>query len=217
MSAFILLCLYLCRLIDLKYFSFTHIRPCDFSSFCVILFPLLFFPLCLVNSTIITRIKPNKQTKKPAQTPTHQAEPSGPPQDVRCYSSSSTNILVSWRPPPVELQNGIITQYTIQYAATEGEDTTTQQITSIPPESSQYLLENLEKWTEYQVTVTAHTDVGAGPESLPQLIRTEEDGMCSLKQSPSCKSSLPLLTTALQILTTISTIPFFFSTPSACL
>lgn len=129
----------------------------------------------------LTKQTNKKKKKQPAQTPTHQAEPSGPPQDVRCYSSSSTNILVSWRPPPVELQNGIITQYAIQYAASEGEDTTTQQITGIPPESSEYLLENLEKWTEYQVTVTAHTDVGAGPESLPQLIRTEEDGMCSLK------------------------------------
>lgn len=138
----------------------------------------------------------------PAQNPTHQPEPSGPPQEVKCYSSSSTNILVSWRPPPIELQNGIITQYTIQYAATEGEDTTTHQISSIPPESSQYLLENLDKWTEYRVTVTAHTDVGAGPESLPQLIRTEEDGMCSLKQSHSCKSSLPLLNLPLPILTT---------------
>ncbi|XP_051285397.1 receptor-type tyrosine-protein phosphatase delta isoform X4 [Dicentrarchus labrax] len=108
-----------------------------------------------------------------AETP--QTHPSGPPQEVRCYSSSSTNILVSWRPPPVELQNGIITQYSIQYAATEGEDTTAHHISSIPPESSQYRLENLEKWTEYHVTVTAHTDVGAGPESLPQLIRTEED------------------------------------------
>ncbi|KAF3697976.1 Receptor-type tyrosine-protein phosphatase delta [Channa argus] len=66
-------------------------------------------------------------------------------------------------------------KYTIQYAATEGEDTTAHQISSIPSESSRYLLENLEKWTEYSVTVTAHTDVGAGPESLPQLIRTEED------------------------------------------
>lgn len=94
----------------------------------------------------------------------------------------------------MELQNGIITQYTIQYTAAEGEDTTTRQISNIPPESSQYLLENLEKWTEYHVTVTAHTDVGAGPESLPQLIRTEEDGMCSPKQSRGCKSSLPLLT-----------------------
>uniref|UniRef100_A0AAX7SQ16 protein-tyrosine-phosphatase n=1 Tax=Astatotilapia calliptera TaxID=8154 RepID=A0AAX7SQ16_ASTCA len=108
-----------------------------------------------------------------AETP--QTQPSGPPQEVKCYSPSSTNILVSWRPPPVELQNGIITQYAIQYAATEGEDATTRQIVNIPPESTQYLLENLEKWTEYRVTVTAHTDVGAGPESLPQVIRTEED------------------------------------------
>uniref|UniRef100_A0A8C7GFX5 Receptor-type tyrosine-protein phosphatase S n=1 Tax=Oncorhynchus kisutch TaxID=8019 RepID=A0A8C7GFX5_ONCKI len=98
-----------------------------------------------------------------------------PPQDVKCSSPSSTNILVSWRPPPTELQNGIITKYAIQYAATEGEDTTIRQISDIPPESAQYLLENMEKWTEYRVTVTAHTDVGEGPESLPQLIRTEED------------------------------------------
>lgn len=89
----------------------------------------------------------------------------------------------------MELQNGIITQYTIQYAATEGEDTTARQISSIPPESTQYLLENLDKWTDYRVTVTAHTDVGEGPESLPQLIRTDEDGMCSLKQSSSWKSN----------------------------
>lgn len=126
----------------------------------------------------------NKTTPNLLQYPTHQPEPSGPPQEVKCHSPSSTSVLVSWRPPPVELQNGIITQYTIQYAAAEGEDTTTHQIASIPSESSQYLLENLEKWTEYNVTVIAHTDVGAGPESLPQLIRTEEDGMCLLKQSP---------------------------------
>ncbi|XP_048092014.1 receptor-type tyrosine-protein phosphatase delta [Alosa alosa] len=108
-----------------------------------------------------------------AETP--QTQPSAPPQDVKCSSQSSTNILVSWRPPPMELQNGIITKYAIQYGATEGEDLATRQISDIPPESTQYLLENLEKWTEYRVTVTAHTDVGQGPESLPQLIRTEED------------------------------------------
>lgn len=63
-----------------------------------------------------------------------------------------------------------------------------RQISEIPPENSQYLLENLEKWTEYRITVTAHTDVGPGPESLPQLIRTEEDGMfCHKKRSePFC-------------------------------
>lgn len=96
----------------------------------------------------------------------------------------------------MELQNGILTQYAIHYAATAGEDTTARRISGIPPESTKYLLENLEKWTEYRVSVTAHTDVGAGPESLPQLIRTEEDGMCLLKikikkapaENPACFS-----------------------------
>lgn len=88
----------------------------------------------------------------------------------------------------MELQNGIITKYSIQYAATEGEDTSLQEITEILAGKTQYLLENLEKWTEYRVTVTAHTDVGAGPESLPQLIRTEEDGMFCRNAVPFCYS-----------------------------
>lgn len=133
-----------------------------------------------------------KNKPEPPKNPTHQAEPSGSPQEVKCYSTSSTSILVRWLPPPIESQNGIITQYAIQYAATEGEDTGTQQIDGISPQSSQYLLENLDKWTEYRVTVTALTDVGAGPESLPQLIRTEEDGMCLLKPQLQINSLPPL-------------------------
>ncbi|XP_051785954.1 receptor-type tyrosine-protein phosphatase delta isoform X5 [Erpetoichthys calabaricus] len=108
-----------------------------------------------------------------AETP--QTQPSAPPQDIRCTSPSSTSILVSWLPPPVELQNGVITKYSIQYAAIDGEDTSPRQISDLPPETSHYLLEDLEKWTEYRVTVSAHTDVGPGPESLPLLLRTDED------------------------------------------
>lgn len=108
-----------------------------------------------------------------AETP--QTQPSAPPQEVKCFSPSSTSILVSWKPPPVELQNGLIIRYAVQYSATEGDDTALRQITDIPPETFQYLLENLEKWAEYRVTVSAHTEAGESPESLPQLIRTEED------------------------------------------
>lgn len=109
--------------------------------------------------------------------PILQSEPSAPPQEVKCTSHSSTSILVSWKPPPVELQNGVIVKYSVQYAATEGDDTSSRHIADIPPETSRYLLENLEKWTEYRVTVMAHTEAGESPESLPHLIRTEEDGM----------------------------------------
>lgn len=181
---------------------------------CHIYFPFPFFYCLFVSTTIIPTQKNFNLPVKPLETnkikqnpnwngwsnqtkpcsssyPLLQSEPSAPPQDIKCSSPSSTNILVSWRPPPTELQNGIIVKYAVQYAATEGEDTTTRKISDIPPESSQYLLENLEKWTEYRVTVTAHTDVGEGPESLPQLIRTEEDGMFFWNHCPCFKSSPP--------------------------
>uniref|UniRef100_A0A665WH79 Receptor-type tyrosine-protein phosphatase delta n=1 Tax=Echeneis naucrates TaxID=173247 RepID=A0A665WH79_ECHNA len=99
---------------------------------------------------------------------------SSPPQDITCTSPSSTSILVSWAPPPLEFQNGIITGYSIQYSTKEG-NKTSKRIDGIPSESSPYLLENLEKWTEYGITVQAMTEAGAGPESLQLLIRTEED------------------------------------------
>lgn len=107
---------------------------------------------------------------------TGQSVPSAPPQDITCTSPSSTSILVSWAPPPLEFQNGIITGYSIQYSTTEG-NKTSKRIDGIHPESSPYLLENLEKWTEYGITVRAQTEAGDGPESLQLLIRTEEDGM----------------------------------------
>lgn len=60
-----------------------------------------------------------------------------------------------------------------------------KRIDGIPPESSPYLLENLEKWTEYGITVRAQTEAGDGPESLQLLIRTEEDGMFQ-NEPPAC-------------------------------
>ncbi|CAF87246.1 unnamed protein product, partial [Tetraodon nigroviridis] len=105
---------------------------------------------------------------------TGQSVPSAPPQDITCTSLTSTSLLVSWAPPPLEFQNGVITGYTIQYSNTEGIKVS-KRIDRITPESSSYLLENLQKWTEYGITVRAQTEAGEGPESLQLLIRTEED------------------------------------------
>lgn len=80
----------------------------------------------------------------------------------------------------MEKQNGIITEYSIKYTAVDGEDDKPHKILGIPSDTTHYLLEQLEKWTEYRITVTAHTDVGPGPESLSMLIRTDEDGMLPL-------------------------------------
>lgn len=66
-----------------------------------------------------------------------------------------------------------------------------RRIDRITPESSSYLLENLQQWTEYGITVRAQTEAGEGPESLQLLIRTEEDGTF-LNKAPVCFRMIPL-------------------------
>nr|XP_023699351.1 receptor-type tyrosine-protein phosphatase S-like isoform X2 [Paramormyrops kingsleyae] len=114
---------------------------------------------------------------------TSQAKPSTPPQDVKCTSPSSTTLLVSWRPPPAESQNGALVGYSVRYQAAGAEagagplDEPAGPLDkpAVAPTSEQLLLQGLEKWTEYQVTVAAFTSMGSGPESQPLLCRTDED------------------------------------------
>lgn len=40
----------------------------------------------------------------------------------------------------------------------------------------QVVLQRLEKWTQYRISVSASTAVGPGPESEPLICRTDEDG-----------------------------------------
>ncbi|XP_063770953.1 receptor-type tyrosine-protein phosphatase S isoform X8 [Pseudophryne corroboree] len=106
---------------------------------------------------------------------TMQSKPSAPPQDVKCVSTKSTTILVSWQPPPAESHNGILAGYSVRYGALDSEESIMKELKDIPAQTTEILLEALEKWTEYRVTVVAHTAVGPGPESSPVVIRTDED------------------------------------------
>ncbi|XP_064194136.1 receptor-type tyrosine-protein phosphatase F isoform X8 [Anguilla rostrata] len=112
---------------------------------------------------------------QPIEARTAQSTPSAPPQDVHLVSLSSTSIKVSWVAPPADSQHGAIVQYTVAYQAAGGEDEQRHEVTGIGADASGYVLEGLEKWTEYLVWVRAHTDVGPGPESPAVRIRTNED------------------------------------------
>ncbi|XP_078264457.1 protein tyrosine phosphatase receptor type Fa isoform X7 [Rhinoraja longicauda] len=106
---------------------------------------------------------------------TMQSTPSAPPQDVHGLAISSTSIRVSWRPPPANSRNGVITKYSIIYQAVDSEDNTKHVLDNIEADTTSSLVEGLEKWTEYHVWVMAHTNVGPGPKSTPVIVRTEED------------------------------------------
>lgn len=108
-------------------------------------------------------------------------EPSAPPQDIKCGSTSSTSLLVSWRPPPLESQNGVLVGYRVHYQVvgpSEGgsDDEEPLEEPTIPATEEQVLLQRLEKWTQYRITVSASTVIGPGPESEPLMCRTDEDG-----------------------------------------
>lgn len=108
-------------------------------------------------------------------------EPSAPPRDITCSSTSSTTLLVSWRPPPPESQNGDLVGYRVLYQVVgrsdgDSDDTVLMEENAIPASDEQVVLRRLEKWTQYRVTVSAATEIGSGPESEPALCRTDEDG-----------------------------------------
>ncbi|XP_037386929.1 receptor-type tyrosine-protein phosphatase F isoform X4 [Pygocentrus nattereri] len=112
---------------------------------------------------------------KPIEARTAQSTPSAPPQDVRLESLTSTSIKVSWVAPPEASRHGAIVRYSVSYQAVSGEDTERHEVKDIGADALSYVLEGLEKWTEYQLCVRAHTDVGPGPESPPVRARTRED------------------------------------------
>ncbi|XP_068176442.1 receptor-type tyrosine-protein phosphatase S isoform X3 [Antennarius striatus] len=111
---------------------------------------------------------------------TLQAKPSAPPQDIKCSSTSSTTLLVSWHPPPLESQNGVLVGYRVHYhvvGQSEGandDDDPMEEPKILAPEE-QTVLQRLEKWTQYRITVSAFTVIGSGPESEPLTCRTDED------------------------------------------
>lgn len=67
--------------------------------------------------------------------------------------------------------------YSLAYQAVKGEDVERHQVSGIGADVTSYMLEDLEKWTEYLVWMRAHTNVGPSPESPAAHIRTKEDGM----------------------------------------
>lgn len=116
--------------------------------------------------------------------------PSAPPQDVCLHSLSSTSIRVSWVAPPTHSHHRKVVGYALAYQAVTGQDVQRHQVAGIAADLTSYVLEDLDKWTEYLVWVRAHTDVGPGPESPAALIRTLEDGMLMMTPSNPIQSSL---------------------------
>ena len=103
----------------------------------------------------------------------HAIAPSGPPQNpssIFCTNSSST-LNVTWYPPPVDKQNGIIQYYTIRM--TEVETNTFFEFTS---NFTYIYLTSLHPYYSYRFQLAAVT-VSEGPSSSDYTVLMPEDGI----------------------------------------
>ena len=109
-------------------------------------------------------------------------DPGAAPDLVKAFAESSTSIRVVWEPPPVGKRNGDIIYYKIFYVPStvpstrEEQESTMVKIEDVS-NASEFVIDELKKWTEYRVWMLAGTIVGDGPSSYPVLVRTGEDGM----------------------------------------
>ena len=101
--------------------------------------------------------------------------PSSPPRNVVGTGQSSTTILVSWSEVPAIDHNGIITQYEVEYEPLEtfGGQITTR-ISTVSDNIFELLLNNLEEYVVYNISVRAYTGAGVGVTSSPVSVQTDE-------------------------------------------
>ena len=90
---------------------------------------------------------------------------------MRGQNTSSTSISVSWEEVQAELQNGIITGYTIKYQSLTEND---NGVVQAGPDDRQANLTGLKEFVEYNISVIAFTVKGGGPPNFT-VVRTDQD------------------------------------------
>ena len=93
---------------------------------------------------------------------------------------SSTTIRVSWQPLLAIDQNGVITQYEVEYNQTTFSEVSMYNTTTVNSPTLMVDLTGLEEDVVYSIRVRAYTSAGAGPYSGAVMERTQEDCMFCL-------------------------------------
>ena len=104
--------------------------------------------------------------------------PTAPPSLVKIVLEkvTSTSVLLSWCPPPVETTNGPITAYILEYG--ESDSSSPPNSISLSGEVVEHTVTGLKPHTEYYVKVAAENAAGRGPFCEEVLVQTASDSEC---------------------------------------
>jgi len=93
------------------------------------------------------------------------------PVNLRAHNMSSTSLLVAWEQLPEDQVNGILLGYKVAYSKYGEIDARKQNVSTM----MSFIISGLDKFTVYQVNVSAFTRVGNGPEAIVSA-STDQDG-----------------------------------------
>ncbi|XP_071105902.1 protein sidekick-2-like isoform X1 [Haliotis cracherodii] len=112
--------------------------------------------------------KPDQALQMPPQ------PPSSPPKNFYCSPRPDRAILIQWQPPDESTWNGALLGYTISYKIANYPDTALQFRNVTGQSSTQYLLDNLVYYSQYEVKIAAFNIKGTGNYSNAFLVWTVE-------------------------------------------
>ena len=106
------------------------------------------------------------------------ADPDSPPVNVTAQVLSPTSIVVTWNEVPPINQNGEIIGYDLIYEPLETFSGAIEltRVNNLPASSPGLTLHGLEEYVSYNISVSASTQVGPGPFSVPLTAVTDEAG-----------------------------------------
>ncbi|XP_048588601.1 Down syndrome cell adhesion molecule-like protein 1 isoform X2 [Nematostella vectensis] len=105
---------------------------------------------------------------------TKEDAPSLPPKVLNITAVSSTEVLVTWEPPPPEHCNGVIRGYYVSYNE-PNRAKVFYNVTVNGGEKMSYLIQKLKKFTEYSVVLQAFTRAGPSTRTRKRRVKTLED------------------------------------------
>ena len=100
--------------------------------------------------------------------------PSLPPTNVSAHNTSSTSLHVSWHEVPKGFVHGILLGYRVLYKIANV--TGNKSITTTSETINKRELQELKKFTIYEINVLAFTAIGDGANSKSIHVSTDEDG-----------------------------------------
>ncbi|KAF5274565.1 hypothetical protein FQA39_LY07177 [Lamprigera yunnana] len=122
-------------------------------------------------------------------TVTLREDPSGKPTIITAHNTSATALFISWRPPLRQTIHGEFLGYRISYRPRDHPEEATKQIYIRNPSAESYIIDRLETYTQYLVSLQVFNPEGIGPKTTVLVMTDEGATIIEVRHRPLVAST----------------------------